>query len=81
MTGAFVPLTIEGNIIVYRVPASCYPSADDDLAHLAMKPIQWIPEIIGFIFSEDKGFQVSVKVVEVFGSWFLPLGQQYNDIM
>ena len=38
-----MPLTMEGNIIVDGVLASCYASFDHDLAHIAMAPMQWIP--------------------------------------
>ena len=39
--GAYVPLTMEGNIIVDGVLASCYPEYfDHNLAHLLMIPMQ-----------------------------------------
>ena len=37
--GAFVPLTMKGNIVVDGVLASCYASFDHDLAHFVMTPM------------------------------------------
>ena len=76
--GANVPLTKEGNIMVDGVLASCYPSADHDLVHFIMTPIQWFPETTEWIFSDENGFQGYVKIVEVFGRLMLPYGQIYN---
>ena len=36
--------------MVDGILASCYASFDHDLAHIAMTPIQWFPEIIEGIF-------------------------------
>ena len=41
LSGAYVPLTEDGNIVVGGILASCYASFDHDLAHLAMVPMQW----------------------------------------
>ena len=76
-TGAYVPLTTEGNIMVNGVLASCYPSADHDLAHFAMIPIQWFPGTIEWIFGEENGFQGYVTIIEEFGRWMLPKSLMY----
>ena len=70
--GAYVPLTKEGNIMVDDVLASCYTSADHKLAHIGMMPIQWFPEIIQWVFSEDDGFSVFAKNVKVLYESELP---------
>ena len=41
--GAFVPLTVEGTIVVDGVLASCYASFDHDWAHLLTTPFRWLP--------------------------------------
>ena len=50
-----MPLTRGGNIVVDGVLASCYGSFDHDLAHVAMSPVQWYPEMIGWIFGMGNG--------------------------
>ena len=73
--GAYVPLTREGNIIVNGLLASFYPSNNHDLAHLAMIPTLWLPEMIQWIFGEDDGFSAYAKTTEELGQWMLPNGQ------
>ena len=46
IVGAFAPLVPEGNIMVDGVLASCYASADHDLNHLLMIPMQKIPAVM-----------------------------------
>ena len=72
--GAYVPLTMEGNIVVDGVLTSCYPSAHHDVAHLGMIPIRWFPEIIEWMFGADPEFQVYVKIASYIGGW---IGLQY----
>ena len=76
-SGAYVPLTMEGHIIVDGVLASCYASFDHDLAHMAMTPIQWFPQVMEFIFGEDNGSSVFVKMTKEFGRWMLPIGHLF----
>ena len=73
LLGAYNPLTIEGNIVVNGVLASTYASFDHDLAHIAMFPIQWIPNIIQWIFGQDNGTPAYVTIAKHFGRYFLPL--------
>ena len=76
LSGAHVPLTREGNIIVDGVLASCYPSLiDHHLAHLSMGPLRWFPSIMDTIFGEGDGISTFVRINEKLGMWILPDGQ------
>ena len=68
---------MEGNILVDGVFASCYPSADHDLAHFGMTPVRLFPKMIQQIFGEDNGFQICAMVAEKLGGWVLPQGGRY----
>ena len=70
--GAYVPVTMEGNIVVDGVLASCYPSVHHDLADMAMAPIKSFPGIIEWIFGNDNGFSAYVKITEDLGVWTMP---------
>ena len=70
--GAYVPLTNEGNIMVDGVLASCYAFEHHDLAHFGMAPLRWFPEVTGWIFGEDNGYQVFAEITKSF--WELSLG-------
>ena len=54
-SGAYVPLTEDGNIVVGGVLASCYASSDHDLAHFAMISVQWYLDIMDWIFGVNNG--------------------------
>ena len=69
--GAFMPVTMEGNMIVDGVLASCYASADHDVAHIAMTPLRWFPEIMDCLFGEDNGMHVYAQVFVNMGQWVL----------
>ena len=45
---------MDGNIVVDGVLASCYASTDHDVAHFAMAPMRWFPEMTEWIFGDDK---------------------------
>ena len=60
-SGAYAPLTIEGNMMVDGVLASCYAFTDHDLAHIVMTPIQWYPQTIQWIFGDDGGFSAFIR--------------------
>ena len=61
--------------MVDGVLASCYASFDHDLAHLTMTPVQWFPDIIGWIFGEEKESLAYVDIAKELGRWLLPYGQ------
>ena len=63
--GAYVPLTEEGNIIVDDVLTSCYADFHHSLAHLVMKPMKMISETMEWVFGNDMGFPVYVRVGQI----------------
>ena len=59
--------------MVDGVLASCYASfPDHDMAHFAMAPMRWFPELIHWIFGEDTESPVYVKIIEYFGRSISP---------
>ena len=67
-----MPLTRDGNIVVEGVLASCYASFNHDLAHIALAPIHWFPEIVEWIFGVENGNPGYVKIAKEFGRMVLP---------
>ena len=65
-------MTVEGNVIVDGVLASCYVFSDHDLAHFAMTPIRWFPQITKWVFGENNGSPDFVQIAENVGIWVLP---------
>ena len=63
-------MTIEGNVVVDEVLASCYHCFDHDLVHILIKPIQWLPEVMEWIFGTD-------ICLEDIGRWALPTYLMY----
>ena len=75
-TGAYVPITNKGNIIVDEILASCYPSSfDHNLAHYGMAPMRWFPDIMHMMFGEDDTLSVFIRINEELGLWMLPYEQ------
>ena len=72
LLGAHVPLTMEGNLVVDEVLASCYSSANHDLAHIGMIPIRYFPSIMKLIFGEYNGSSVYTNIADHFGEWVFP---------
>ena len=72
-SGAFVPLTMEGNILVDGVLASCYSSAPHDVAQIVMTPLRWFPGMMDWIFGVEDTFPVYVKICEHMGKAIVPL--------
>ena len=66
-TGAYVPITEEGNIVVDGVVVSCYPSYHHDVVHIGLTPLNWFPDATDWIFGGDNGFSVFVKIEEFLG--------------
>ena len=71
--GTYTPLTMEGNIIVNGILASCYAFGNHDLAHVGVTPIRWFPEMMELIIGEDNGFSLYAKTAEDLTKWMLPL--------
>ena len=69
--GAFTPVTMDGNIIVDGVLASCYATVDHDFGHIAMGPLRWFPGTMGWIFGEDDGLSVYARIGENLKNTFL----------
>ena len=76
--GAYVPLTMEGTVLVDGVLASCYASFDHHLAHIAMTPIRWFPGVMEWIFGWDNGSPAYVNIIKDFGKWIIPHGTQHK---
>ena len=69
-----MPVTQEGHIVVNGVLASCYASFHHDLAHIAMTPMQWYPNVIEWFFGVENGSPGYVDVAKEFGRLMLPIG-------
>ena len=52
--------------------ASCYASFDHDLSHFAMKPVQWFPGMMEWIFGWNNGIQVYTSIVKLVGRDLMP---------
>ena len=65
-------MTLDGNIVVDGVLASCYASFDHDLAHLVIAPMRWYPEIIEWIFGVENGSPGYIDLAKGFGRSVLP---------
>ena len=71
-SGAYVPVTEDGNIVVDRILASFYASFDHNLAHIVMKPIQWYTGIIEWLFGMYNRYPGYVSIAKEFGKWVMP---------
>ena len=76
-TGAFVPLTMEGNIVVDGVLASCHASFNHDLAQVITTPLRWFPELMDWIDGDDDGFHVYAKIGMEVGWMIMPSQQKH----
>ena len=72
----YVPLMMEGRIVVDGVLASCYPTVDDDLSHIGTAPIHWFPEIINWLFGENNENPGFVDVLVDLRTLVLPMSKQ-----
>ena len=74
-SGAYVPLTMQGKILVDGVLASCYSDFHHDLAHLTMVPMQKFSAVMNWVFGVDTGYPVYVSIAREIG--LLMLSGQY----
>ena len=59
-------------VVVDGILASCYASFDHDLAHFAMTPMKWFPELMERIFGDNNGMQGYVSFVKTLGRYLMP---------
>ena len=78
-SGAYVPLTKEGKIMVDGVFASCYADIDHDIAHLTMVLMQRFPAAMEWLFGEDNGYPVYVSTLRLLGMILLPEEHFWNN--
>ena len=78
-SGAYVPLTNEGNILVNGVLASCYAFTHHDLGHIGMTSIRWFPEIVQWIFGNDDGISTVAGMTRDLSQSVLPFGQLWQE--
>ena len=65
-TGKYVPVTEGGNVVVNGVLASCYATANHDIVHFAMMPLQLFPEVIKLVFGNYNGSPTYVGIAKDF---------------
>ena len=70
--GAYAPMTMEGNIVVDGVLASCYAFPDHHLAQIGLTPFHLFPKLIKWLFGDDTGSPVFVEIVKYIGEVMLP---------
>ena len=58
--------------MVDGVLASCYPSANHDLALMGVLPIKYFPVIMEWIFGEDNGSSAYSHIANDLGGWVFP---------
>ena len=73
--GVYVPLTMEGNILVAGVLTSCYGIVDHDIVQIVVKPIQWYPGVVEFVFGDENGIPLFLSLAQDFGRWVMPQGR------
>ena len=78
ITGAYVPLTTQGNLVADRVLASCYPSVRHELSHIGMTPMRWFPKLIEWTFGDEGALSGYVILSDKLGEWILPNGQLFK---
>ena len=58
--------------------APCYADINHDLAHFAMTPMQWFPDIIEWIFGENTGHPIFVHLIKNLGTVMMPEGNSFR---
>ena len=76
--GAYVPVTMDGNIIVDGVLASCYAFPDHNVAHIGMTPLRWFPQIMELIFGVEDGILGYVNIMDHLGHLWLTNKLRYG---
>ena len=76
-----MPITMEGNIVVDDVLASCYASFDHDIAHFAMAPIRWFPDFLELFSAEENVFPMYVAIAKEIGKWWLPQNNRWPELI
>ena len=76
--GAFVPLTMEGTIMVDEVLASCYPSEDHDIIHNMLLLVRYFPHFTMWIFGKENGFYSYIKILEHIHKWVVANNHLYG---
>ena len=69
-------ITMEGNIVVDDVLASCYASSDHDIAHFVMAPIRWFPDFLKLFSAKENVFLMYVAIAKEIGKWLATSEQQ-----
>ena len=64
-------MTMEGNIVVNGVLASCYAHYDHDVAHFALTPVYWFPGIVEALLNADNTTPEYLKAIEEVSSLFV----------
>ena len=60
--------------MVDGVLTSCYAVSDHNLAHIAIAPIRWFPEMFQWIFGEDNNSPAIVNIAKGVDIWMPPNG-------
>ena len=63
--------------MVDGILASCYPSVDHDVAHIAIAPMRWFPRTVEWIFGVENGKSAHLKLSHKLGLLFIP-GTRFN---
>ena len=71
-SGAYVPLTTNGMLMVNGVLVSCYADFHHDVAHLSVIPMKVMSLVLEWILGNDTGFPVYVSTARQLGMMFLP---------
>ena len=69
--GAYVPVTMDGNIMVDGVLVSCYAFPNHNVAHIEMTPLGWFPQIMELIFGVEDGTLGYVNIMDNLGHLWL----------
>ena len=71
--GAYTPVTMDGNIMVDGILASCYASfPNHDLAHIGMTPLRWFPVVTQWIFGKDNGSPLFTEIAGYVAGIIMP---------